>query len=87
MNQPRDANGCFSKRALPKGSSVSGADGSSSVVRASASEGFTERQGPARIHFRHCKLLQCYNVFKRPGRHQKWRAPVIAPFIFNLGPW
>ena len=50
MNQPRDANGCFSRRALPRGSSVSGADGSSSVVRASASEGFTERQGPPGLH-------------------------------------
>ena len=50
MNQPRDANGCFSRRALPRGSSVSGADGSSSVVRALASEGFTERQGPPGLH-------------------------------------
>ena len=86
MNQPRDANGCFSRRATPKESSGSGADGSYSLVRASLSKGFTERQGPVGEQVPNVKPLQYGLGSRQVLRYHSRGAAIIGTILSGLGP-
>ena len=86
MNQPRDANGCFSRRATPKESSVSGADGSYSLVRGSLSKGFTERQGPVGEQVRNIEPLQYGLGLRKTARYHSRGVAGIGTILSNLGP-